>query len=53
MLEDFHLVKEKWIREHLGELDIHKSFSHCCFPLSNTEGFDNMERCSPKELGGF
>lgn len=23
--EDFSLVKEDWVREHLGKLDIHKS----------------------------
>lgn len=53
MFEDFHLAKDKWIREHLGELDIHKSFPHCCFSLNNTEALGNMERRSPKELGGF
>lgn len=46
-------VQGKVKREHLGELDIHKSFTHCCFSLNSTEGLDNMERCSSKELGGF
>lgn len=50
-IEKLSFVQGKVKRERLGELDIHKSFIHCCFSLNSTEGLDNMERCSPKELG--